>query len=227
MRRAAVAMSFSSSGEWTVARSVMGISNPRRTTAAERLSSRTAGRARRHEQQHGRGHRHRQRIGTAQGQRFRHQFAQHDMEIGDEAESKGHGHDGGHVRVRSRRAPAVGQQAHPAQKDAGHQRFADPAQGQRTEGDAELHGGQKIVELALQTAYGARSGDAGRPASARCAFRGCETSANSAATKKPLARISMATATHCSSNRPCISPVSIALRSAAATEVCGSPGLNR
>ena len=45
--------------------------------------------------------------------------------------------------------------------DGGGQRFADPAQGQRAEGDAELHGGKKVVQVALQAADGAGSGDAG------------------------------------------------------------------
>jgi hypothetical protein len=44
MRRAAVAISFSSSGECTAARSVIGMSNPRRIAAAEPFSTRTAGR---------------------------------------------------------------------------------------------------------------------------------------------------------------------------------------
>ena len=44
MRRAAVAINFSSSGECTCARSDIGMSNPRRITAAEVLRNRTAGR---------------------------------------------------------------------------------------------------------------------------------------------------------------------------------------
>jgi len=106
----------------------------------------------------GGGNRDRQGVCTAQGERFRDQFAEHDMEVGDDAESKSHGHDGGDVRVHRNVCGRVGEQAHPVQEDAGHQGFADPAQGQRTKGDAELHGGKKIVELPLQQAHGARAG---------------------------------------------------------------------
>ena len=43
----------------------------------------------------------------------------------------------------------------------GCQRFADPAQGQRAEGDPELDGGEKVVQILLQAADGAGAGNAG------------------------------------------------------------------
>ena len=53
------------------------------------------------------------------------------------------------------------QPAHPFDENGGGQRFADPAQGQRAERDAQLHGGQKIVHLLLQPADCAGTGHAG------------------------------------------------------------------
>ena len=49
---------------------------------------------------------------------------------------------------------------HPAHENAGRQRLADPAQSQRAQGHAELHGGQKVVQVALKAADSARAGDA-------------------------------------------------------------------
>jgi HlyD family secretion protein len=63
-----------------------------------------------------------------------------------------------------------------------------------------LHGGQKVVEILLQR----RTARApGTPAASICSMRvsRMETSANSAATKKALARMSKATATNCSSGK--------------------------
>ncbi len=52
-----------------------------------------------------------------------------------------------------------GQSAHPAHEGGGGQWFADPAQGQGAEGDAELDGGEKVVQIALQAADGAGAGN--------------------------------------------------------------------
>jgi hypothetical protein len=53
-----------------------------------------------------------------------------------------------------------GSASEPAEEDGG-QRFADPAEGQRAERDAELDGGKEVVEVLLQAADGAGSGNAG------------------------------------------------------------------
>ncbi len=54
-------------------------------------------------------------------------------------------------------ARRVRQHLHPAQEYARRQRFADPAQRQRAERHAQLYGGQKIVQIPLQPANGARA----------------------------------------------------------------------
>ena len=170
MRRAAVAISLSSSGEWTWARSVMGISKPRSIDGGRDLQQAHRGTGQRHEDQHRRGNGHGQRLGAAQRQRLGHQFADHHVEIGDEGKAQ---RDGGDVRINLRDGPGVAaERSSQPSKNGGGQRFADPAQSQRAQGDAKLHGGQKVVEAALQAADGARSGHAARRASARCAFRG-------------------------------------------------------
>ena len=107
-----------------------------------------------HEDQHGRRNGDSESLGAAQGQRLGHQFADDDMEVGDEGKAKG---DGGDVCVEA----GVRQAAKPTMKDGGGERLAEPAEGQRTEGDAKLHGGQKLVEAELQAADSARSGDVG------------------------------------------------------------------
>ncbi len=53
------------------------------------------------------------------------------------------------------------QQVDPAEDDAGGQRFADPADSQRAQSDAELNRGQKVLEFALKAPYGPRAGDLG------------------------------------------------------------------
>jgi hypothetical protein len=52
--------------------------------------------------------------------------------------------------------------AEPTQKNSRRQGFADPAQGQRTERDAELDGGKKVVQILLQAAHGAGAWNGGR-----------------------------------------------------------------
>jgi hypothetical protein len=62
-----------------------------------------------------------------------------------------------------RAKPAVTEMegAEPAEQDGRGQGFADPAEGEGAEGDAKLNGREKIVQVALQAADGAGSGDAG------------------------------------------------------------------
>jgi len=106
-----------------------------------------------HEHQHGRRYGYGQRIRPAQGKRFGYQLADHHVEIGNDSEAERDSQQRRGVRQHSR----IGQRAQPAEEEACGEGFADPAQGQRTERDAELHGGQKVVQLALQAAHGAGS----------------------------------------------------------------------
>jgi hypothetical protein len=114
-----------------------------------------------HEEEHGRRHGDGEGLGAAQGERLGHQFADHHVEVGDDGEADDDGGDGGHVGIGMGMGRGLGQSGDPAEKDGGGQRFADPAQSQRAERDAELHGGEKVVQIALQAANGARSGDLG------------------------------------------------------------------
>ena len=103
----------------------------------------------------------------------------------------------------------VRQQLHPSQEDAGHQRFADPTEGQRTEGHAELYSGQKIVQFMLEAAHGAGAGNAvGQQLLDACVadgnqreFRGHE---------EAVGQDQHGDGDAFTSRRPCISPVSIA-----------------
>jgi hypothetical protein len=48
----------------------------------------------------------------------------------------------------------------PTKEDGRGEGFADPAEGKRAEGYAELDGGEEVVEVLLETADGARAGNA-------------------------------------------------------------------
>ena len=76
------------------------------------------------------------------------------MEVGDDGEANDHGAD---VGVND----GVGQVFDPAVDHFGGYRFADPAQGEAAEGDAELDCGEEAVEVLLEAADGAGSGDSG------------------------------------------------------------------
>ena len=97
-------------------------------------------------------------LGAAQCEGLGHQFANHHVEVGDEGEAEGDGCD---VGVEESVGLGEGQSADPAHESGGGQRLADPAQGQGAEGDAELDGGKKVVQIVLQAADGACSGDVG------------------------------------------------------------------
>ncbi len=115
----------------------------------------------RHKEKHGRGHSDGQCLGAAQRQRFGHQFAHHNVKIGNDSKAQRYGAGGRNVGVNMSRSGTNRQHIEPAQKDARCQRLADPAQRQRAEGDAELHSGQKVVQFPLQTPHGAGSGNTG------------------------------------------------------------------
>ena len=82
------------------------------------------------------------------------------MQVSDEAKPEDQGGHRGHVGIGPGMSLRQGHCAEPTQKNSRRQGFADPAQGQRTERNAKLHGWQKVVEVALQTADGAGSGNA-------------------------------------------------------------------
>src|SRR5208337_4670125 len=85
-----------------------------------------------------------------------HQLANYHMEVGDEGKDAGYA---GNVGIEEGVGLGEGQSAEPTHEGGGGQRFADPAQSQGEEGDAELDGGEKVVHLALQAADGAGAGN--------------------------------------------------------------------
>src|ERR1035437_5496989 len=111
-----------------------------------------------HEEEHGRGDGDGESLGAAQGEGFGDEFADHYVEVSDEGEAEGDGDD---VGVDEGVSLGEGQCAHPSHEGGGGQRLADPAEGQGAEGDAELDGGEKVVQIALQAADGAGAGDGG------------------------------------------------------------------
>src|ERR1035437_5073647 len=111
-----------------------------------------------HEEEHGRGDGDGESLGAAQGEGFGDEFADHYVEVSDEGEAEGDGDD---VGVDEGVSLGEGQCANPSHEGGGGQRLADPAEGQGAEGDAELDGGEKVVQIALQAADGAGAGDGG------------------------------------------------------------------
>ena len=83
------------------------------------------------------------------------------MEVGDEGKAESDGGYGGYVGINLSVSRGDGQSVQPSLNDTRGQRFAEPAQGQRAKGDAELDGGEKVVQVALQAANGAGAGDGG------------------------------------------------------------------
>ncbi len=144
-------------------------------SAADRLSRRTAGRATAINTSMGGAMATASASARRRASDFRHQLAGHHVKIGDQRKAE---HHGGHMRIDLR----VGQRAHPARQNLRGQRLAQPAKRQRAKRHAKLHGGQQIVEIALQPPHRPRSGT---PAASSCSTRvsRMETSANSAATK--------------------------------------------
>ena len=83
------------------------------------------------------------RLRGADRQRLRRQFAHHDVQEGDHAERDHEGHAVDQLFV------GDAEQGEGRFEDAGKSRFADPAQAQRGQGDAQLAGRQIGVELAM------------------------------------------------------------------------------
>ena len=170
MRRAAVAMSLSSSGEWTGAVGDGNIKSAQ-NDGSRALEKADGGTGQGHEDQHGRGNGQGQSLGAAQGQRLGDQFADHYIKVGDQGKAEDHGGHRGHMGIGLGMGLSYRQSAEPAHQNRSGQRLAQPAEGQRAERDAKLHGGQKVVQILLQAAHRACSRNAGGAASARCACR--------------------------------------------------------
>ena len=112
----------------------------------------------RDKQQHGRSHSHCKRLSPAQGQRLRHQFANHYVEVGNDRKAQRHGNN---VRVEQRMRLDQREQAEPAEYHPGGEGFANPAERQGAERDAELDGGKKVIQIVLQAANGPRPRNVG------------------------------------------------------------------
>ena len=105
----------------------------------------------RHEHQHGRSHGDGQPFSTAERERLGHQFADDNVEVGDEGKAQRDGENAG-VEM------CVGQSGKQRRKNGRGQRFAQPAKGQRAEGYAKLDGGQQLLKPGLEQTDGARAG---------------------------------------------------------------------
>ena len=97
-------------------------------------------------------------LGALQGERLRDELAEEDLEVGDEAEGYDDG-DGVGVQELVRGAAGEPRQVREAAEDGFcYGRLAEAAEGQRGEGDAELHGGEELVDVVLEAEGGAGAG---------------------------------------------------------------------
>ena len=94
-------------------------------------------------------------FGFAEGEGFGDELAEQDVEVGNQGEAQHDGYYGDQVGVDGR----VGDGLEPSSEEAGDDGFADPAEGEAAEGDAELDGGEEVVEVLLEAADGAGSED--------------------------------------------------------------------
>ena len=155
MRRAAVAMSLSSSGEWTAPSCDHRGAEELQDELRRAIHEADGGAGEGDEEVHRAGDGDGDLFGLAEGEGFGDELAEQDVEIGDQGEAQHDGDDGDQVGVEG----GVGDGLEPASKEAGDDGFADPAEGEAAEGDAELDGGEKVVEVLLEAADGARSED--------------------------------------------------------------------
>ena len=114
-----------------------------------------------HEDEHGRRNSHCESLCAPQGKRFGNQFANGDVEVCDECEPHSDRRHGGYVCVNRCMIRRLRQQVDPAKDNPGGQRLADPADRQRAQRDAKLHGRQEVLKFALQASYGSRAGNLG------------------------------------------------------------------
>ncbi len=109
-----------------------------------------------HEEEHGAGDGDGEIFGAAQGQGFGDEFAEKYMQVGDEGKAKG---DRCKVRVEEGVGQGEGEEQEPALEDFCSDGFADPAEGEGAEGDAELHCGEEAVNVLLEAADGGSTGN--------------------------------------------------------------------
>jgi hypothetical protein len=159
MRRVAVAMSLSSSGEWTAPSPRNGARKSLRTSEAEVFISLTMGRVMRMKTSIGPATARRDALGTLEGEGFGDEFAEQDFEVGDEREGE-EDRDGVGVEdcvLWETYGANCRRRFEDDLRDGG---FADPAEGEACDRDAELDGGKKLVDgvLELEGGAGARDG---------------------------------------------------------------------
>ena len=104
---------------------------------------------------HGRGHGEGNLLGALQGKSLGHEFAEQDVQVGDQAEGDD---DGDAVGVNRGVRDFVNETE--GFDQAGHHGFADPAESQADDGDAELHAVHDFIEMLMQALH-----DAGADAS--------------------------------------------------------------
>ena len=104
---------------------------------------------------HGRRHRQRHLLGALQGQRFGDQFAQDDVQAGDQDEGD---EDCNPVSVNR----GVGKVLNRTQHHLGQQRLTHPAQGQADDGDSQLDAVDHFVQIAVQLLHDAGADAPGR-----------------------------------------------------------------
>jgi len=114
-----------------------------------------------HEEEHGRRNGDGEGLRAAQSERFGNEFAENDVEVSDEAEAQDDGCDGYGVRIDQRMCERVREPVDNGKNNLRGKGLAEPAESQGAEGDAELNGGEKVVEIVLETANGAGAGHAG------------------------------------------------------------------
>jgi hypothetical protein len=172
---------------------------------AEFCSRWTAGTGDGHEEEHGRGDGDGQIFRAAQGEGLGNEFAEEDVEVGDEGKAED---DGGEVGEDDGMGQVCCNIQKPVEKISAA--TGSPIQPRASEQRVtpSWTAGRKPSRSRCRRRTEAAPG---MPAAIICSTRvsRMETRANSAATKKPLARMSRATATIWSRGRPCIRDYSL------------------
>ncbi len=107
---------------------------------------------------HGAGDGEGDAFGALEGEGFGDEFAEQELEVGDDGEGDDDG-EGVGVDDGVRRKDGE-QRAASVEEHLGDGGFAQPAEGERGEGDAELDGGEEVVDVVLEVEGGAGAGTA-------------------------------------------------------------------
>ena len=99
-------------------------------------------------------------LGALEGEGFGDEFAEQDFEVGDDGEGEDD-RDGVRVEDGVRREDAEPERRR-VEEDLGDGGLAEPAEGEGGEGDAELDGGEEVVDVVLELEGGAGAGAAER-----------------------------------------------------------------